>query len=159
MDLNVLAVEIHQDNIRKGFWKSPGVDGYLEAVDRNPLEVLALIHSEVSEVVEEVRKGNPLAQNVDSWEAMPGARGDFTLETFDGKPMIRLNAGGFMHATQETWEDLGYRRKPEGVPSEMADIIIRVLDACAAWGINIEEALGEKLEYNRTRSYKHGKTC
>lgn len=52
----------------------------------------------------------------------------------------------------------GERMKPEGVPSEMADIIIRVLDACAAWGIDIDEAIEDKMRYNRTRPYKHNRT-
>jgi hypothetical protein len=38
----------------------------------------------------------------------------------------------------------------------MADIIIRVLDACAAWGIDIEQAMALKMEYNINRPYRHG---
>lgn len=49
--------------------------------------------------------------------------------------------------------------KPIGVPTEMADIIIRVLDACAAWGIDIESAIREKVEYNKTRAFMHGRTA
>lgn len=48
--------------------------------------------------------------------------------------------------------------KPVGLPSEMADIIIRALDACAAWGIDIDEAIREKMICNRARPYRHGKT-
>jgi NTP pyrophosphatase (non-canonical NTP hydrolase) len=40
---------------------------------------------------------------------------------------------------------------------EMADIIIRVLDACGARRINIERAVNIKMEYNERRPYKHGK--
>lgn len=46
--------------------------------------------------------------------------------------------------------------KPEGVPSELADVIIRVLDMCALYGIDIESVLMEKHRYNRTRPYRHG---
>lgn len=46
--------------------------------------------------------------------------------------------------------------KPEGVPSELADVVIRVAHMCALYGINLEEAVKEKLEYNKTRPYMHG---
>jgi hypothetical protein len=47
--------------------------------------------------------------------------------------------------------------KPVGVPSEMADVIIRALDACAAWGIDIDRAVREKVAYNATRERLHGR--
>ena len=47
--------------------------------------------------------------------------------------------------------------KPEGLPSELADIIIRVLDISANLGIDIAFAVAEKVKYNATRGYLHGK--
>jgi hypothetical protein len=47
--------------------------------------------------------------------------------------------------------------KPEGFPIELADAIIRILDTCAARGIDIDEAVRIKMAYNTTRPYKHGK--
>lgn len=46
--------------------------------------------------------------------------------------------------------------KPEGIPVELADVIIRVLDICGHYGINIEAALSLKHEFNLTRPYRHG---
>jgi len=46
--------------------------------------------------------------------------------------------------------------KPDGVPIEMADIIIRVLDACEAFSIDIERALYIKMAFNETRPHRHG---
>ena len=46
--------------------------------------------------------------------------------------------------------------KPEGIPSELADIIIRVLDTCYEHGIDIGAAVQEKHEFNTTRSHRHG---
>lgn len=46
--------------------------------------------------------------------------------------------------------------KPEGIPSELADVIIRILDMCGRYGIDIGAAIAEKHEYNKTRPYKHG---
>lgn len=46
--------------------------------------------------------------------------------------------------------------KPEGCPIELADCIIRICDAAEYFGIDLEEAIKVKMEYNKTRSYKHG---
>lgn len=46
--------------------------------------------------------------------------------------------------------------KPEGLGSELADIIIRVCDDAGALGIDLAAELRAKLDYNRTRSHKHG---
>jgi NTP pyrophosphatase (non-canonical NTP hydrolase) len=47
-------------------------------------------------------------------------------------------------------------QKPEGVGSEFADIFIRLLDNCAAYGIDLEAEYERKIAYNRTRPVKHG---
>lgn len=46
--------------------------------------------------------------------------------------------------------------KPEGIPIELADVIIRILDYCGKEGIDIGEAIAIKHAYNLTRPYKHG---
>ena len=46
--------------------------------------------------------------------------------------------------------------KPEGIPVELADCIIRILDYCGREGIDIDYALNLKHEYNKTRPYRHG---
>jgi NTP pyrophosphatase (non-canonical NTP hydrolase) len=46
--------------------------------------------------------------------------------------------------------------KPEGIPIELADVIMRVLDFCETSGIDIEEALTLKMEFNKTRKHRHG---
>ena len=46
--------------------------------------------------------------------------------------------------------------KPEGIPIELADCIIRILDYCGHVDIDIEEAIKIKHEYNKTRPYRHG---
>lgn len=49
-----------------------------------------------------------------------------------------------------------YCKKPEGIASELADCIIRILDYCGKENIDIEEAINIKHEYNKTRPYRHG---
>jgi NTP pyrophosphatase (non-canonical NTP hydrolase) len=47
-------------------------------------------------------------------------------------------------------------KKPEGVPIELADVIIRILDFCGKENIDIETAIEVKHNYNLLRPYKHG---
>ena len=56
MRLNVLRDEIHQMAVEKGWW---AVKGDLDGLARTPLEIHALIHTEVAEATEEVRNGKP----------------------------------------------------------------------------------------------------
>lgn len=110
MSLNELATEVHQISVDHGWWEN----------DRNFGESLALIHSEVSEVLEDWRHDKPIAEIV--WET----------GTHSGPA------------------------KPAGIPIEFADIIIRVLDMVGRYKIDIDDAIREKVEYNRHRPYRHG---
>ncbi len=47
--------------------------------------------------------------------------------------------------------------KPEGIPVELADAVIRILDARGQYGIDMETVILAKHQYNLTRDYKHGK--
>lgn len=46
--------------------------------------------------------------------------------------------------------------KPEGIPVELADCIIRILDFCGMYGIDIDAALEAKAKYNEARPFRHG---
>lgn len=53
---------------------------------------------------------------------------------------------------------MGKYLKPEGFGSELADIVIRTIDLAHAVGIDsIGHIIQVKHEFNKTRSYKHGK--
>lgn len=47
--------------------------------------------------------------------------------------------------------------KPIGFPSEIADIVIRAGDIAGMLGFDLEAAVTEKTEYNRSRPYMHGR--
>lgn len=50
----------------------------------------------------------------------------------------------------------GEKGKPEGIPSELADTVIRIMDMCDHYGIDLESAIEEKHQFNKKRPYKHG---
>lgn len=131
--LSELGAEIQDNAIAKGF-KARGEK-------RNFGEIIALIHSELSEALEEFRDGRAMNE---IYYHCP-AHGDVGIN-------VKLSA------------DIAYCEKctqvckPEGIPIEFADAIIRILDSCAENSINIDVAVQWKMAYNTTRSFKHGKT-
>lgn len=54
--------------------------------------------------------------------------------------------------------EIWYREdgKPEGVPTEFADVLIRIADYCGKHNIPLARATREKLAFNKTRSHRHG---
>lgn len=154
--LNSLAREAHATAVEKGFW-----DG-----TRNPFEVLCLVHSEVAEATECIRKGQ--WTNEHHFISKPGVKYP-NLRQMDGRRGYEVCLGmrerpGYPGAFEEDWRELtpalglelGYEVKPVGLPSELADIIIRVLDFAAQQRIDLDSAVIEKMEYNATRPAKHG---
>jgi len=95
--------EVHNIAIQKGWWESDRADG----------EIIALIHSELSECLEACREKYPTKD-----------------------------------------KHLPHRNNNE---VELADAVIRIMDFAGAKGWDVCGALCDKVEYNRTRPFKHGK--
>ena len=53
-----------------------------------------------------------------------------------------------------SWTDTA--GKPQGIGSEYADVLVRLLHYSALLGIDLEEEFNRKMKYNETRSYRHG---
>ena len=104
--LNMLSQVAHRIATAHGF------------TNASPAEDIALMHSELSEALEDIRAGLPLDK----------------LHYEEKQPLA----------------------KPCGVPSEMADVVIRVFHFCAKHGIDLDNAVTEKMAYNDSRPYKHG---
>lgn len=46
--------------------------------------------------------------------------------------------------------------KPEGYGIEVADILIRCFDMCGFLGLDLDELVRIKMQFNESRPYKHG---
>ena len=46
--------------------------------------------------------------------------------------------------------------KPEGIPIEIADLLIRIFDWAGAEGVDLSYAIATKMEYNKFREWRHG---
>ena len=128
--LSVLTQAVVFNNYEKG-WRSPGDP------PRNVGELTALLHSEVTEFFEAYRNNEPVL-----WY-------EYSVPGYVGEPYNSLSA-----VKGPDGEDvLG---KPQGMASELADIIIRVLDTADELEIPVIQAILEKHKYNQTRAYRHG---
>lgn len=127
-----LQEEIYRNAVDKGFYDPPRSYG----------ESIALMHSELSEALEEARK-NPegLAK---------------VYYTVAGREVDKVGDRFYIDADRGGNIDMGSNGKPEGFAVELADCVIRILDTCEYLGIDLQQIIEEKMAYNATREHKHG---
>lgn len=113
--LENMAAEVHENSMNHGWFND----------DRSFGDMIALLHSEVSEALEAYRRWG-LDDATKQIDRGPGAVERFPLP------------------------------KPEGVGSEYADVLIRLLDDAFRNGIDLEAEYERKMAFNRTRPWRHG---
>lgn len=116
--------------------------------DRELPEALALIHSEVSEALEAYRDGMEETSNQYRYK-----RADIDPDPAYEDSEYLFSAIASLPSIHDGEPVLG---KPEGVASELADVIIRVLDYSEEKDIDTIRVMLQKMEYNKTRGYRHG---
>jgi NTP pyrophosphatase (non-canonical NTP hydrolase) len=164
LSLNELANAIYHNNCRKGFWGAEAkqhADGnwaQLRSPDgwgRNFGELLMLVVSEAAEALEHWRDGQQVGQTLWSVTMHPGDAERLGLpERYE--PRV-LKDWASTEAGRQRLRAAGANVKPDGIPSELADILIRVLDICTAFGIDIDTVVRAKAQYNATRPELHGR--
>ncbi len=95
--------------------------------DRSPLDIHMLIVTEIAEATEEVRNKKP--------------------------DIYQVQSGQIVLPSNPEWMP---NVKPEGEAIELADAVIRIMDYFGFKGWNLEEVMGLKMDYNNSRSYRHG---
>lgn len=115
-----LQVEIFDINTKNGFWDE----------ERNFGEMIALVHSELSESLEAHRKNKICEEN-----------------------MIWLNAV----PDNEIFKDQFKTFVKDTIEDELADAAIRLMDIAQGRGIDLYQHIVAKMRYNSMREHKHGK--
>jgi NTP pyrophosphatase (non-canonical NTP hydrolase) len=100
--------------LQKEVWMTAHDKGW-HTIERSFPEYIVLMHSELSEALEEYRSN---------------------------------------HGTNEIYYSEG--GKPEGIPIEIADVLIRIFECAHEFGIDLDEAWRIKTEFNKTRPFRHG---
>lgn len=73
-------------------------------------------------------------------------------EDRQGNPMAYFIKDGQVETDLSKWNG----EKLDGIATEMADCIIRILDWCGKENVDIDNIIHLKHQYNKTRPYKHG---
>lgn len=139
-NLAELARAIGEVNVANGWDTSRSMVADPDAYDpkwqvSHKIAELGLVDTEVAEAIEEIRHGRAMNEVYYS--------GGFDMGTTPGQQ-------------RESVDRAGMPRKPEGVPSELADIVIRVLDIADTYRIDLGSAIVQKLNHNATRGFHHG---
>jgi NTP pyrophosphatase (non-canonical NTP hydrolase) len=97
--------------------------------NENISEKLMLIVSELGEACEALRKGKRFSES------------EYIMAQVSGVPQGEI----FEQDVKDTFED------------ELADVLIRTFDLMASMGIDVDFHVLNKMRYNESRPYKHGK--
>jgi NTP pyrophosphatase (non-canonical NTP hydrolase) len=136
MEINKIMQEIHKNAINKGFWE--------DKETKNMGEVLMLCVSELSEALEAHRKQHYSVPLHNLQSRLSEIKKSMPKEDLDYEKTVYKAA--FELHVKNSFED------------EIADTVIRLFDLCAGFNIDLVSHIQHKLEYNKLREYKHGKS-
>lgn len=103
--------------------------------DRSFGDIIALVHTELTEAFEEYRSGHRPTE-------------------------VRIGEKIYAEPDNGDWDEMALVAreglKPEGLGIELADAVIRILDYAEEVGLDMDELIRVKTIFNRTRPYRHG---
>ncbi len=137
LTISQLVYRAHDIAQNHGFWENRPEFG----------TAIALIHSELSEALEEDRAARPPLY-------FPCNNGGMCVE--EGNPGVKCGSRVWNPDEPDTYCK-AISKKPEGYGVELADAVIRIADLCGALHIDLERIISFKMEYNASRPYRHGK--
>lgn len=123
-------VELAFEVLKRACYQNAKTHGWWDR-DRSFGDIIALVHSELSEALEEYRNGE-VPQRISYQHPL---NEDDRVDQIDY---------------------MGEVCKPEGIPAEFADVFIRLLDYAGHQDIPLGKAVVEKHMYNFTRPHRHG---
>lgn len=102
-----------------------------------------------------------MQRKVTEWCERKGWKGEGSAPVTFGDTMALLHSE--VSEALEAYRDwgladatIGEGLKPEGVGSEFADVLIRLLDDCDRYGVDLRFEFERKMAYNEKRPYQHG---
>jgi len=88
---NLVADSVHRNAVNKGWWET----------ERNNGEIIALMHSELSEALEYIRHGNPESDHIPGFSGLEEEFADVIIRIMDMAPARNLRIAEAIIAKME----------------------------------------------------------
>lgn len=179
---NELAKEIHQNAVEHGWWDKEPTFGSL----------ISLMHSELSEALEELRSNRPMMYFVETngfvvsdmserkdekpegiaveladciirildWAGREEVDVDYYIKTMEEnryhESVIDDDFGGFIAVCHSLLSGAYTEKDEVGKSMHLCLEIVYIMDWATKEGVDMYAIIREKMDYNKTRPYRHG---